>query len=365
MGFAMKKYILFLIATALVSLPGQASAQRQFELIPSISVSETYDDNIDLTQSNEQSDFITTATPALTLNVLTQNTSLGMTYAPSFVWYNDFTENDTTRHRGTVSWDQQLTQRMSFNLTNTYLRSEDPLEDTLDVQGIRQTRNKYWVNTARASVGYVFGAENRLDVGYGRADRNNDEITLDNSVIQTPFANMTYWFNVKNGFQLNYGYTDAKFTRDDNLLASSDYTSNAAGIRYMRRFTPRSTAYLGYTYTTFDYERILPQDYNIHDPYVPMDTTEITKYLDMARRRKYWIIIPFLVTILAGLAYVLTAPKVYEAQTLILVQAQSVPQDLVRSIVTESVEDRLRTITQQVTSRTNLEKIIRDYRLDA
>jgi hypothetical protein len=271
MGFAMKKYILFLIATALVSLPGQASAQRQFELIPSISVSETYDDNIDLTQSNEQSDFITTATPALTLNVLTQNTSLGMTYAPSFVWYNDFTENDTTRHRGTVSWDQQLTQRMSFNLTNTYLRSEDPLEDTLDVQGIRQTRNKYWVNTARASVGYVFGAENRLDVGYGRADRNNDEITLDNSVIQTPFANMTYWFNVKNGFQLNYGYTDAKFTRDDNLLASSDYTSNAAGIRYMRRFTPRSTAYLGYTYTTFDYERILPQDYNIHDPYVGLE----------------------------------------------------------------------------------------------
>jgi polysaccharide chain length determinant protein (PEP-CTERM system associated) len=95
-----------------------------------------------------------------------------------------------------------------------------------------------------------------------------------------------------------------------------------------------------------------------------MDTTEITKYLDMARRRKYWIIIPFLAAILAGLAYVLTAPKAYEAQTLILVQAQSVPQDLVRSIVTESVEDRLRTITQQVTSRTNLEKIIQDYRLD-
>jgi polysaccharide chain length determinant protein (PEP-CTERM system associated) len=94
-----------------------------------------------------------------------------------------------------------------------------------------------------------------------------------------------------------------------------------------------------------------------------MDTTEITKYLDMARRRKYWIIIPFMAAVLVGLAYVLTAPKVYEAQTLILVQAQSVPQDLVRTIVAESVEDRLRTITQQVTSRTNLEKIIKDYRL--
>jgi polysaccharide chain length determinant protein (PEP-CTERM system associated) len=94
-----------------------------------------------------------------------------------------------------------------------------------------------------------------------------------------------------------------------------------------------------------------------------MDTTEINKYLEMAKRRKYWFIIPFLATILVGLGYVLNVPKVYEAQTLILVQAQSVPRDFVRSIMAEGVEDRLRTIIQEVTSRTNLEKIIRDYRL--
>ncbi len=94
-----------------------------------------------------------------------------------------------------------------------------------------------------------------------------------------------------------------------------------------------------------------------------MDTHDIAKYLDIAQRRKYWIIIPFLVSILAGLSYTLIAPKVYEAQTLILVQSQSVPQDFVRSIVSDGIEDRLRTIGQQVTSRTNLEMITRDYRL--
>jgi uncharacterized protein involved in exopolysaccharide biosynthesis len=94
-----------------------------------------------------------------------------------------------------------------------------------------------------------------------------------------------------------------------------------------------------------------------------MDSNEITKYLDMARRRKYWIIIPFMVVILGGLAFLLVAPKVYEAETLILVQSQTVPQDYVRSIVSEGVDERLRTITQQVTSRTNLEAIIRQYRL--
>jgi polysaccharide chain length determinant protein (PEP-CTERM system associated) len=90
---------------------------------------------------------------------------------------------------------------------------------------------------------------------------------------------------------------------------------------------------------------------------------EIQKYLDMARRRKYWIIIPFLAVLLGGLGYYLRAPKVYEAETLILVQAQKVPQNFVRSIISEDVQDRLRTITQQVTSRTNLEKIINEYQL--
>ena len=94
-----------------------------------------------------------------------------------------------------------------------------------------------------------------------------------------------------------------------------------------------------------------------------MDTFDITKYIEMALRRKYWIIIPFLVSVLGGLGYFLKAPKVYEAQTLILVQPQEVPRDYVRSIVSTSVENRLRTITQQVTSRTNLEKIIQRYNL--
>ena len=84
----------------------------------------------------------------------------------------------------------------------------------------------------------------------------------------------------------------------------------------------------------------------------------IIQYLETAQRRKWWIIIAFLLTCLSGLAYLLVTPKIYEAQTLILVQAQRVPEDFVRAIVSTSVEDRLRTITQQVTSRTNLEKIM-------
>ncbi len=93
-----------------------------------------------------------------------------------------------------------------------------------------------------------------------------------------------------------------------------------------------------------------------------MDSLYVRQYLDMAARRKWWVIIPFLLVVLAGLTYAMVTPEIYRAQTLILVQPQKVPEDFVRSIVSTTAEDRLRTISQQVTSRTNLEKIIKEYK---
>ena len=132
--------------------------------------------------------------------------------------------------------------------------SEDPLEDPQNVQGLRQTRNKYWTNTAGASVNYVFGAENQVNVGYSYYNIENDEATLDDSKVQNPYVSLTYWFDVKNGTEFRYGYTDAKFSRDDNsLLVASDYTAHAPGIRYIRRFSPNSRAYVAYNYSAYDY----------------------------------------------------------------------------------------------------------------
>jgi polysaccharide chain length determinant protein (PEP-CTERM system associated) len=94
-----------------------------------------------------------------------------------------------------------------------------------------------------------------------------------------------------------------------------------------------------------------------------MDSFDIQKYLNMALKRKWWIIIPFLVSLLCGFTYLLVTPRIYEAQTLILVQQQKVPEDYVQSAVSTSITDRLATIQQQVTSRTNLEGIIAEYGL--
>jgi polysaccharide chain length determinant protein (PEP-CTERM system associated) len=94
-----------------------------------------------------------------------------------------------------------------------------------------------------------------------------------------------------------------------------------------------------------------------------MQALEIEKYKDIAIRRMWWIIIPFLLSMLAGMGYGLKLPKVYRTSTLILVQPQKVPASYVREIVSLGIEARVRTITQQIKSRTNLEKIIRELNL--
>ena len=94
-----------------------------------------------------------------------------------------------------------------------------------------------------------------------------------------------------------------------------------------------------------------------------MEPFEIEKYKQIALRRRWWVIIPLLLSILTGIVLTLVLPKVYQANTLILIQPQKVPASYVQEIVSVDIEDRVRTITQQVTSRTNLENIIKEFDL--
>ncbi len=85
--------------------------------------------------------------------------------------------------------------------------------------------------------------------------------------------------------------------------------------------------------------------------------------IDVILRRRWYIIIPFCLSMVAGIFYAVWAPKVYQASTLILIEPQRVPQNYVRSIVTTSPGARIATISEQINSRTNLEKIISEFKL--
>jgi protein tyrosine kinase modulator len=87
--------------------------------------------------------------------------------------------------------------------------------------------------------------------------------------------------------------------------------------------------------------------------------------IEIIIRRRWHIILPFIISMIAGIYYTATLTKVYEAQTLILIQPQRVPENYVQSIVDSDTSTRITTLSQQIMSRTNLEKIINDIGLFA
>jgi polysaccharide chain length determinant protein (PEP-CTERM system associated) len=85
--------------------------------------------------------------------------------------------------------------------------------------------------------------------------------------------------------------------------------------------------------------------------------------LQVARRRRWMIIIPAVLIALVGSAIIYYLPNRYRSETLILVVPQRVPESYVRSTVTARIEDRLQAISQQIMSRTKLEQIVSDFNL--
>jgi uncharacterized protein involved in exopolysaccharide biosynthesis len=86
-------------------------------------------------------------------------------------------------------------------------------------------------------------------------------------------------------------------------------------------------------------------------------------YVDIFWRRKWWLIIPLMLGVVAGYIACFFIPPTYQSSTLILVEPQKVPTSYVTPAVPGTVDDRLRTISQQIMSRTNLSKIIKEYGL--
>jgi polysaccharide chain length determinant protein (PEP-CTERM system associated) len=87
------------------------------------------------------------------------------------------------------------------------------------------------------------------------------------------------------------------------------------------------------------------------------------EYVKIAWRYRWLILIPFVLAAAGTFAVSRVLPDRFRSETLILVVPQRVPEAYVKSTVTARIEDRLQSISQQILSRTRLERIIQDFNL--
>ncbi len=95
----------------------------------------------------------------------------------------------------------------------------------------------------------------------------------------------------------------------------------------------------------------------------PESQLDIGYYVNLVLRRRWFVIIPLCLALIAGIYLAVALPKKYQAETLILIEPQRVPDNYVQAIVSSDLEARIATLKEMILSRTNLFKIIEDFNL--
>ena len=85
---------------------------------------------------------------------------------------------------------------------------------------------------------------------------------------------------------------------------------------------------------------------------------DMDDYLAMLRRRAKAILIPVLLAPLAGWLISYAFPPKYTSQSLILVESQKVPENMVQPVVSQDLAARMATLQYQVLSQTKLQPVV-------
>jgi len=272
----------FLVMASLFTAIINTFAATRIQVVPSITIQHQYDDNIYLNESErEKSDHITTITPSIAYNAESKVGNFSLRYAPTFAKYYDYDENDTIRHSAGLTAGYYFNRNVSFDFSDSFLRSEDVVEETIDggttKQRFRENRQTYYRNNADVSFNFLYSRNNSLSVGFFHQLLENNDETVDDGVIYGPSVTITHWFTVKTGTELSYQYERGEFTSDDGSVPENDYDGHDANIRLLYKFTPHTTGWIGYGYTVRSFDGHTPastdEDYSIHSASIGFNHT--------------------------------------------------------------------------------------------
>src|SRR5262249_24518752 len=118
------------VLIALVGFARPAAAQGNIQLGPfriltSLELAMKYDDNIELTATNELSDLIWIISPGILIEIPAKSYSLRLGYRADILEYTDHSEFDTVHH--TVQFDAQYNfpWNLSLRLSDRFVITDD------------------------------------------------------------------------------------------------------------------------------------------------------------------------------------------------------------------------------------------------
>jgi hypothetical protein len=286
-------------------------AECRYNLVPSLSVEEKYDDNIFLSSTDETSDWTSNISPSISFDVQCPTRGITLSYQPGFVFYRRYAEYNTVRHNGNLNAFWQAGPYTRIDFRDSFYRTEEPREQSevihatrryfwpgiLDGQPVffyrdrdeivyatRQTRNPYYRNTGDIKISHQFGPKDSIFVGYNDSHLENRDPEIEDTRIQTPFAGVSYWFDVKNRLELDVRHSISDYETTPDF---KEYTGSA---RFVHLFSQDSSISVAYTHTDMNYDPGRT-DYVVHDGKI-LYSTSLWRYFTLSAGIGYYIYNP-------------------------------------------------------------------------
>jgi predicted porin len=232
-----------------------------------------YDDNIFLTERNEQDDFITTVSPGINLGYLTPKGEIELDYEFRKVFYDDFSDLDYNGHRARGVARMDFTSWFSAGIREIYIRDEDRLELTGDPEfekpSVRQgRRDRYTRNIVEPETTFRFGENRSIRLGYRNMILRNDRDNEADQDENRGNALLTYRFNIHNGIEIFGEYITKDYDKTIPPRPDRDFDGYTTSGRYIYYFDPKTSAFVEYQYVyrDFDNPSLAFFDYEIHTP---------------------------------------------------------------------------------------------------
>ena len=226
-------------------------------LTPRISVGEEYTDNINLTNTAEEHDYITTVTPGFTAELPGKTSGASLSYDVTYVHYDRFDENDTFRHNASVSGWTNLWKKARLQVSDTFLRTEQPVSETDPT--LRRNREPYYTNTAGIGLTQEFGASNSIGFQYAHSMLENEDPAVEDNQRNNLSASLTYWFTKHLSTDLSLSYNPGEFE------TSESFDDWSGSVRLTRKFTRQLDGFVQYVHTVRDYDGVT-ENYQDYDP---------------------------------------------------------------------------------------------------
>jgi hypothetical protein len=266
-----------ILAVLLVSVLGPALAWGQvLTLTPSLTIGESYDDNIFQDPDNEVDDFITTISPAIQLRYIPRaETSLTFEYEPALQLFADNSDQNYVSHRLSFDYDSPLSRRFALKVSELLVITEEPSDRIRDVDDISdnpderpesdENRGRTIRNTAVASLNVGLTPRTSLGLQFENlfedvADK--DELDEVRYVLGTEFGYLTDVAR-QNRASLRYAATIFTFSNNCEVGEAGCTVQNdegftvhtvTAGYEHHLSATLTARASIGYATTDSDRE---------------------------------------------------------------------------------------------------------------